>query len=1153
MSTDDPIAGPPGGTEAVSGAAVSRDGSATSLVPGGAEDVATETVTRLKTPTDPEPPAATVTPDVAALLAELGFDAEPDSGTTCPAPPRTGPPPEPAGRSGFPTVPGYQIVGELGRGGMGVVYRARHLRLNRTVAIKMVLRSRASNPIATGRFLIEAEAMASVRHPHVVQVFEFGECDGNPFLVLEHLSGGSLSERLTGGRIAPMVAARLIAQLARAAAAIHAAGVVHRDLKPGNVLFDADGLPKISDFGLAKRAASDLTETQAVMGTPAYMAPEQADGRTKFVGPPADVWSLGVILYECLVGVRPFAAPAASEVLARILTSDPLPVRRVARELAPELELICQKCLEKEPARRYGTADELADDLERFLIGRPISVRPLGRAARAARWVRRNPVVAALGAFAAATLLVVPPAALLYRSRLKAAEELTEARAQAEAEARRAEAEARTAATVKEYHNLLGRARHAATDPQPGWTWDGLRDLTQAGGYAERAGGSVVELRSAAAACLAAPDVREAAVAARGVHVRALAFRPDGKVLAVAEGKAWIGCRVFLVDPTTGTTLRTLTFSGPPVQGSGGGFAQDGARVVTFSPDGRWLVVGCRSGQICRWDLSLEKPVAVVWAGHRKETTGVAFDPDGACFYTSATDGTVKRWATTGTGQEPAAAAPPDPTGTPSAGGLIALPGEPRRVVFERNGLESAAPETLAPVSTERVPGAGGWRAATPTGSLFLTDGPTGLAVWDRALRRCGRNLADPELGDSAQRGYGRGAAVTPCGALAATFAGSTDGTLRLWDLTRGRLALRVVLGETLAAAFSPDGHRLAVAADRRTVIYEVRRGPEFHALAQASPVRAFAVRPDGRVVTVAAAPHPEADGSVGTVALEWPAVGSAPRTLWTRTTQPVSPTFGAAPFAGGVAFSDGNGWVDFECGGAIKPPGIRVGLPGGDEYAFRSDRSGQRLWMTRQNRLTVFDAASRTPLAEWRNDFADFASGLGGLVCVDAGERYAAVGGRDGTVRLVHYEPEGATGRILIDATWTGSAGAATAVALSGDESLVAAGSHLGRVVVRRVPGGAVVADLSAHTDRVTSVAFSGDGRLLATASRDKRVRLWRRTGDGFELLVNLAPVGSSGVRQVAFGPGGRLLVLREGESGVQAWDVERLRTRLTEMGIGW
>jgi WD40 repeat protein/tRNA A-37 threonylcarbamoyl transferase component Bud32 len=304
----------------------------------------------------------------------------------------------------MPDVPGYLILGELGRGGMAVVYRARQLGLNRPVALKLMLRA---DTIARARFLAEAEAAAAVRHPHVVQVFDFGEHAGTPFLAMEYLDGGTLADRLGDGKsVAPYDAAALVSKVATGVAAAHELGIVHRDLKPSNVLLDAAGEPRVADFGLAKRVAgSDLTHTQAIMGTPAYMAPEQARG-AKFAGPPADVWALGVILYQCLTGRRPFAGDDVQAILNAVLNTEPVQLRKLVPGVPRDLDTIVSKCLTKESDGRYPTAKELADDLGRFGRGESIAARPAGPAERAVRWVRRKPTAAALYATLAAVLVL---------------------------------------------------------------------------------------------------------------------------------------------------------------------------------------------------------------------------------------------------------------------------------------------------------------------------------------------------------------------------------------------------------------------------------------------------------------------------------------------------------------------------------------------------------------------------------------------------------------------------------------------------------------------------------------------------------------------------------------------------------------------------
>jgi tetratricopeptide (TPR) repeat protein len=295
-------------------------------------------------------------------------------------------------RLGLPCVPGYQVLSELGRGGMGVVYKARQVSLDRLVALKVVLAGEFAGVQERSRFAAEALAVARLQHPNVVQVFEVGEHNGHPYLALEFVEGGSLADRLRSGR-PPLPAAELAERLARAVQAAHEKGVVHRDLKPANVLLTADGTPKIADFGLAKRldAPAAATRTGAIVGTPAYMAPEQAEGR-KDVGPAADVWALGAILYECLTGRPPFQGPTPTDTILRVLSDEPPPPRRLEAAVPRDLETIALKCLRKEPAKRYASAGELADDLRRFLAGEPIRARRLSLPERL--WRRRRRLLA---------------------------------------------------------------------------------------------------------------------------------------------------------------------------------------------------------------------------------------------------------------------------------------------------------------------------------------------------------------------------------------------------------------------------------------------------------------------------------------------------------------------------------------------------------------------------------------------------------------------------------------------------------------------------------------------------------------------------------------------------------------------------------------
>ncbi|MDY3552921.1 protein kinase [Gemmata sp. JC717] len=341
---------------------------------------------------------------VVRTRAELDAMFPPESGSG------SGGRPVPTGDVPLPDVPGYEVEAVLGAGGMGVVFKARHVRLNRVVALKMALAGAYAGAHERERFQREAESIAALRHPNVVQVHDVGDSDGKPYFTMEYVEGGSLAEKLAGTPLPAGAAAALVADLAAAVHAAHSAGIIHRDLKPGNVLLTADGTPKISDFGLARRLGGQaaLTRTGAGLGTPSYMAPEQARGTAAAVGPPADVYALGAILYETLTGRPPFRAESSAETVHQLLNQDPVPPSRLNGKVPRDLETICLKCLRKEPQLRYATADALNDDLRRVLRGDPIAARPEGRTRRAIRAARRRPTLvvgAAAGALLAALVL----------------------------------------------------------------------------------------------------------------------------------------------------------------------------------------------------------------------------------------------------------------------------------------------------------------------------------------------------------------------------------------------------------------------------------------------------------------------------------------------------------------------------------------------------------------------------------------------------------------------------------------------------------------------------------------------------------------------------------------------------------------------------
>jgi hypothetical protein len=453
-------------------------------------------------------PAEALPPDLVLAEDEIcrQFGESPRTLLAAPDGAAAGPPtlapPAPPAASRVPRVAGYDVLGKLGQGGMGAVYKARHLRLNRVVALKVVADAPNARPADLVRFRQEAEMIARLQHPNIVQIYEVGEYPGGSYLALEYVDGPALDRKVNGTPQPPREAARLVEALARAVQYAHGVGVIHRDLKPANVLLTSAGAPKITDFGLARQVEgeSGLTTAGAIMGTPNYMAPEQADGRLKQIGPHTDTYALGAILYECLTGRPPFQGATVLDTLVQVRQQDPVPPHRLLgsgkRACPADLETICLKCLEKDSHGRYASAGALADDLGRYLAGEPITARPVGPAGRAWRWARRNPGWAAMLATVAGLLLVIAVGSSLLTLRLNQTLQQTQ--------------EEKRKADENLWVALLEQARGKSRSREQGQRFDGLAAIRQALRLPVPPGHSLAELRNEAIACLVLPDVEPA-------------------------------------------------------------------------------------------------------------------------------------------------------------------------------------------------------------------------------------------------------------------------------------------------------------------------------------------------------------------------------------------------------------------------------------------------------------------------------------------------------------------------------------------------------------------------------------------------------------------------------------------------------------------
>jgi WD40 repeat protein len=488
-------------------------------------------------------------------------------------------------------IKGYEILEELGRGGMGVVYKARQVSLKRLVALKTILAGPYAGPEQSSRFRSEAEAVARLSHPNVVEIFDIDTYEERPFFSMEFVEGGSLDKKLGGTPMAHGEAAHLTETLARTMDVVHRAGLVHRDLKPENVLLTLDGTPKITDFGLVKQldAPAGPTHPGSVLGTPSYMAPEQAAGDLKQIGPATDVYALGAILYELLTGRPPFLAASTEETLKQVCSDDPVSPRDLQPGLPRDLDTICLKCLEKEPGQRYASALALAEDLHRFLEGKPILARPVRSWERLARWARRQPLAASLAGLCVTA--VVGIVTLLWWQALEA-----------NRHAQKVDEDARGLTKLKvALEEALENEKAARAKEKEALTKEKLQHA--------RAEDELARHRA-----LYVNTIDFAATLANKGHFASAIHRL--KVHSPPPGQSDLRCfawkYLWRLCQSQGSVL-----PGPPTHPG-----------MDISPDGKWLAAGGKESAVHVWDLKARKPFTVL-SSDKKRISVVRFSPDG--------------------------------------------------------------------------------------------------------------------------------------------------------------------------------------------------------------------------------------------------------------------------------------------------------------------------------------------------------------------------------------------------------------------------------------------------------------------------------------------------------------------------------------------
>ncbi len=758
----------------------------------------------------------------AALRRQFEVHQMLADGDAAPAPVVAAPAPAATDRVGP-----FVIVRELGRGGMGVVYEARHAALGRIVALKMVSARPNERQTLMARLNAEAQTVASLRHPNIVQLYEIGATDdGRTFLAFEFMEAGNLAARIAGRPQDPRYAARLMRQLAEGVATAHRAGVVHCDLTPGNILFASDGTPKIADFGLARWWRQDSTSHAGLelAGTPSYMAPEQID-HPREVGPAADVYSLGAVLYEMLTGRPPLLAASPMETLAQVRSVDPVSPKQLRPSLPRDLVTICLKCLEKDPRRRYASADDLAADLDRFGRGEPITARSVNVVERTWKWSRRHPALAVASLVAGLALATLVVGGLWYNVQLQAALDVNEH--QRNSLSHELDRSARNLFTMQlmQVEQLLERnpAQAALMLDDEQRCPDSLRDFAW-GMFRRRATQDRLTLGAPGPAMLAAGATADGrwivgVSADRMVHwfdatsgteqksgrfdvdaIGALALSDDRTQLAVGDGRGIV--RVWqlerLDDPP-----RVLD---PPLEAD--------VTALAWSSGGTQLAAGAGDGQLRYWDLRATRdqepesdeddPPLATWTDVASDLGGVlsvAFSHDAAVVASGGSDGVVRLWSTA--------------DGTPR-GALAGHRGGAKAICFDRAGKHLAACALWDPRITW-------WRLSNRESQSIDTRGQPAHQL---ALSHDGTQIvaamADDSVrvyrlpsGDESLVYRGHAAAihqVTIDTVDMNIISAGGDGMVKLWDLRQAAMPTIVAADplKTLCTAWSPDGRYLA-------------------------------------------------------------------------------------------------------------------------------------------------------------------------------------------------------------------------------------------------------------------------------------------------------------------------------------------------------